>query len=143
MRQLCDAVWREAEEEAAEDRRRRVAGEVASEQERTEPRQHVRQQQRDVIAEDRVAGREVHRQHQQCLRDEMFRVRECEGSRMEERPGFHQSCHADQWPVASAVRCSDDQRRIHVLRTGSPISHGTERCIAVTSGHVQPTVSTE
>ena len=84
MRQLCDPVWREAEEEAAEDRRGRVAGEVASEQERTKPRQHVRQQQRDVIAEDRVAGREVHRQHQQCLRDEMFGVRECERSGMED-----------------------------------------------------------
>ena len=84
VRKLRDAIRRETEEQSGEDCRGRAAGEVAREQERAKRRQHIREEERDVVAEDRITGREVHRQHQQCLRREMFGVGEREGCRMED-----------------------------------------------------------
>ena len=78
MGRLRDSVRSEREEQSSNERSRCAAGQLAGKQEHAETRQHERGQKQHVVAEDRICRHRVDWKDLDRLRDEVFRIRECQ-----------------------------------------------------------------
>ena len=84
VRNRRDAVRRERERKAGDERGAVVSSELAREREHRDRREDERREEDDVVAEDRIPGRGVHRPDLQRLRQQVLRVGERERMRRED-----------------------------------------------------------